>query len=264
MAIRAAAKLVALFVVCSPATGRVVRFNNSEAFTFRDADGNILDAHDGTVQLNQADNRYYMHVMSYGLCSEPKGESGCPASDFCGTGRDHNISVYSSEDLSYASWKFEGNAIDISNRPAGTVYRPDAHFNKNTNEWVLWWNWGNGTGNYLATATSKKPAGPFTLIQDSVSITREAERPGDFHLFVDDDVDNTAYVIYSASFVVIIERLTRDHLRSTLETSPLFGSGKAGDINYFVEAPTMFKRGQQYYVLFGESQYCVLCAFTVL
>lgn len=47
---------------------------------------------------------------------------------------------------------------------------------------------------------------------------------GDYHLFVDDDVNNTAYVIYSAQFNMWIERLTPDYL-SSANPSPLAGPG---------------------------------------
>jgi hypothetical protein len=42
---------------------------------------------------------------------------------------------------------------------------------------------------------------------------------------VDDDAAQTAYVVYSAGFVISIERLTSDHTDSTQESSPIFGTG---------------------------------------
>jgi hypothetical protein len=36
-----------------------------------DVNGQIVDAHDGTVQQFQPGGLYYMHAMQYGLCQEP-------------------------------------------------------------------------------------------------------------------------------------------------------------------------------------------------
>lgn len=73
---------------------------------------------------------------------------------------------------------------------------------------------------------------------------------GDYHLFVDDDASQTAYVIYSASHWMAIERLTPDYLSSTGATTGVFPV-------YFVEAPVMFKRSGVYYAVFGHC--CCYC-----
>ena len=73
---------------------------------------------------------------------------------------------------------------------------------------------------------------------------------GDYHLFVDDDASQTAYVIYSASHWMAIERLTPDYLSSTGATTGVFPV-------YFVEAPVMFKRSGIYYAVFGHC--CCYC-----
>jgi hypothetical protein len=36
-----------------------------------DVNGNIIDAHDGSVQQFEPGGLYYMHAMQYGLCREP-------------------------------------------------------------------------------------------------------------------------------------------------------------------------------------------------
>lgn len=72
----------------------------------RDTDGNIMDAHDGSIFLY--DDLYYYFGASYGLCKEPPGPSGCSVwhPGGCGFQLNHNISLYTSVDL--VEWKFEG------------------------------------------------------------------------------------------------------------------------------------------------------------
>jgi len=208
-----------------------------------DVNGNIIDAHDGTVQKFTIGNSslYYMHAMQYGLCEEP-ANLGCDQTpDHCGFLPDHNISIWSSPDLSSGSWEYVGNSISVEDRPPGVVFRPHLVYNPNTKLYVLWWNY-DYNGDFLAVATAPSPAGPFTLQNKVVNITKG--QSGDFALFVDDD--GTGYVVYSWAYVMHIEQLTPDFI---------YSSGKTGSdfSEYFVEAPVFFKRGDIYYVLFG---YC--------
>jgi hypothetical protein len=52
-----------------------------------------------------------MHAMSYGLCEEPAGQGCDQTPDHCGFLPDHNISIWSSPDLSSGSWEYVGNAV---------------------------------------------------------------------------------------------------------------------------------------------------------
>lgn len=36
-----------------------------------DVNGNIIDAHDGSIQQFEKNGLYYVHAMQYGLCEEP-------------------------------------------------------------------------------------------------------------------------------------------------------------------------------------------------
>ena len=115
-------------------------------------------------------------------------------------------------------------AVDLANRPPGTIYRPDATWNPNTNETVLWFNWLDAQGHYegYAAYTAPTPAGPYTRVRNQVNTSNACvagqrrqntrarlfshpphPRPlpraplpfcsancGDFHLFVD-PADNT-------------------------------------------------------------------------
>lgn len=108
------------------------------------------------------------------------------------------FSVFTSPDLSSGSWKYVANAIDVATRPAGTMFRPDIAFNAATKLYVLWWNWVTPSGEYkgYATSTSVSPEGPFTLVQEVVTLSHSNDtyHAGDWHFFIDDD--DTGYVIY--------------------------------------------------------------------
>lgn len=178
--------------------------------------------------------------------------TGCDSPDRCGFRLDHNLSVYTSWDLSSGSWAFQGYAFPWTERPAGTLFRPSAVFNPTTHEYILWWNYvyPNGTYAGFAVATSSKPQGPFEQRRAQVNI---AHLPaGDFHLFVDDD--GTGYVLYSADFWITIEELTPDFLGVS---GRAFDGFRGNRSEWGFEAPVMFKRKGIYYILFGPM--CCFC-----
>lgn len=66
-----------------------------------DSTGTILDGHDGRLQKFNDSGPYYLHTLAYGLCNEPNGQ-GCNQPDgrfSCGFRLDHNITVYTTDDL---------------------------------------------------------------------------------------------------------------------------------------------------------------------
>lgn len=117
----------------------------------------LYAAHDGSIQRFSPSGPYYMHAVSYGLCQAALPHGCDPTPDHCGFRQDHNISVYTSPDLSNGSWQYVADAIAIEDRPPGTVFRPSLVFNPHTRHYVLWWNyvssqvawvpeWGGGDG----------------------------------------------------------------------------------------------------------------------
>jgi hypothetical protein len=132
-------------------------------------------------------------------------------------------------------------------------------YNKYSGLFVLWYNWlppdVTFRYSYFGVAVSKKPGGPFKVVNPNASKTLANGNVGDFALFVDDDA--IAYIIYTSHIVnqpgkpthqMSVERLAGDYLSSLGATA---NSGFFGES--YVEAPTMFKRGSTYYALFG---YC--------
>lgn len=138
--------------------------------------GEILDGHDGVIRRWHDSGPYWLYTLSYGLCTEP-ARYGCDQTTpapACGFRLDHNVSIYTSADMSSGSWAYVGQAMDWTARPTGTVFRPDVVYNAKTSLYVLWQNWVAQNGSYMGFAafTSPDPAGPFTLVADVVPLTQ--------------------------------------------------------------------------------------------
>jgi len=216
-----------------------------------DVHGNIMDAHDGSIQQFEKGGLYYYHAMQYGLCELPP-KYPCDAQDLpghCGFQNDHNISIWSSPTMASGTWTYVGNSIDVSQRPAGIVWRPHLVYNPNTKLYVLFWNWVVGTHGYpgfIAVAIAATPGGPFKMANDKLNLTRGAS--GDFAIFVDDD--GKGYVIYSDCGVgLFMEELTSDYYHTSGGAVWTFPEKN-------VEAPFVFKKDGIYYALYT---YC--CCF---
>jgi beta-xylosidase len=243
------------FILAATAFAKLVLFDNTRP-RFDNA-GNIVNAHDGSIQKFKKDGPYYIHAAEYGLCKEP-ARYGCDQTpDHCGFQNNHNITIFKSYDLSSGSWQHVGNAIDVKDRPEGIVFRPHAVYNPIFKEYVLYWNYvAAGTYAGYAAASSKSPEGPFIMRNKLVNVTRAGA--GDFDIFIDDD--GTGYIIYdNQDHWMGIEQLTPDLLYSTGKKA-ICNPGAADPYFFstpFVEAPVMFKRNGTYYALFSHC--CCYC-----
>jgi hypothetical protein len=198
----------------------------------RDVQGHILDAHDGCLQF--FNGRYYLYGTAYGKTA--------------GFSINNRFRVYSSADLQH--WSLEGELL--KSPPDGVYYRPYVVYNPTTHKYVLWYNWYPKLWDgQVGVATSDTPVGPFTISNPNVQLSQAADHPGDGSLFVDKDA--TAYFIYTVigqGHAIRVEKLTRDYLGSTGESSPILAKG--------CEAPAMFRKEDTYYVLFDST--CCFCA----
>ena len=83
-----------------------------------------------------------MHAAQYGECADPP-KHGCETAGSnrtasCGFQPDHNVSIWSSPDLSSGSWRFEGQAVQCTEAPhCSILYRPHLVWNPNTKLYVL-------------------------------------------------------------------------------------------------------------------------------
>ena len=120
--------------------------------------------------------------MAYGSCHN----KGC-ASDDCGGRLDHNISIYSSPNLTSGSWSYVADLLPYDKRLSGTYYRPKVVFNPKTKKYVFWVNvlprasWSApvdfSKSSYLV-ATSDSPGGHYTVAVQNA--TTKFGEGGDF------------------------------------------------------------------------------------
>jgi hypothetical protein len=225
--------------------------------------GAILDDHDHQIRRFAPDGPFFMYALEYGNYPEPP-RYGCDGISAHGAGfrLDHNISVWTSPSLASGSWKFVRHAMEVAERPAGIIFRPDAIRVPSTGDYVLWMNVAvpGVIGATYAAARASTPAGPFRLAEKVVGLSpaNRTGRAGDFHLF-SDPADGKGYVIYSADSQVWIAELTDDYLGTTgqhfgpFPQPPGAPAGQTGS----VEAPSLFARDGVYYALMGWC--CCFC-----
>ena len=217
--------------------------------------GEIVNAHDGTIQWLQG--KWYYHGAQYREDPDPPQHGGQDTgSPF------HNVSIWTSPDLSSGSWEFVGQAVQCHLTPGcDKLYRPHTVYNPTTKLFVQYWNTRSNTN---GVATSPSPDGPFTF-RGRMNLSYHA--PGDFDVFVDRKGDGAAYIIFSAvedGHYIYIERLTPDFLNGNGEGVLIPGGHRdpvAGNLTAFPiefnEAPAMFERNGKYYALFGHC--CAFC-----
>jgi hypothetical protein len=216
-----------------------------------DVNGNIMDAHDCTVRV-LPNGTYVMHAIEYGLCVAPTGQ-GCDSTpDHCGFRDSHNVSVWTSPDMTSGSWTNAGYAFPLAARPASLIFRPDAIFNPNTNLWVLYYN-DAGRGNVYVSSTSASPFGPFTGFA-TTNVTDSTWSGGDFHLFTS---GSQGYIIWTGmsglpgdDHKIRISKLTPDFLGVT--SDPVYMFNDNAPTTTFNEAPSIFERNGVWYALFGH------------
>jgi hypothetical protein len=193
----------------------------------KDQKGEIIDAHDGNLMF--FNGKFYWYGTAYGKTD------GFSTANF--------FQVYSSSDLQ--SWKLEGPLLQ--NQTPGTYYRPKVIFNERTKKYVLWYNWYPvlWEGRY-GVAVADHPAGPFTVINPEVKLSRE--KVGDFNLLCD---GKEAFIAYNTidGHRIFVEKLDADFTGSSLETSTEITKG--------CEATSFFKRDSLYYLLTDRT--CCFC-----
>ena len=207
-----------------------------------DVFGNAIDAHDGQIQY--FDGRYHLYGTAYG-CGYEWNTPGAP---FCG------FVSYSSPDL--VSWTPDGPLFDATSalwqsRCDGSTYgcyRPHVVYNASTRKYVLWINaYDNGVGYHVFT--SDRPDGGFQeTAEPNLAVPEGAPggvNYGDQQVFVDHD--GTAYLSFTDW------RVGGDILIEKLDPTYTTGSGQWTSVGLrSTEAPTMFKRGDRYYLTYSD------------
>ncbi len=252
--LRASAILVAAIVAtisasvgASAAAAPQIKIDNGinpGAFRF-DTNHNAIDAHDG--EIKQFGNTYYLYGTAYG-CGYVRFQQ--PETPFCG------FKVYSSTDLQ--TWRDRGTLFNSAtanwqarcSSSTLSCYRPHVLYNPVSRRYVLWINSYDVAGGYHVF-TSPSPTGPFVerpLPQLSI------DNGGDFDLYL--DPSGVAYIAFTdplGGYQLAVQQLSPDYL-SGVGTAVI-----AGMTN--VEAPSMFRRGNIYYMTASDPN-CAYCAGT--
>ncbi len=226
--------VVLMTVVCcfmvtvNGAAQQTVVINNAQPRT--DVKGKIVDAHDG--RIIQFGKMFYWYGTKYGATN--------------GFTTANEYVCYSSSDL--IKWNYEGPLL--KDKPGGVYYRPHVVYNARTKKYVLWYNWYPKLWNgQFGVAISDLPTGPFTIINDHVTVKQNALGVGDLGVFTDDD--GKAYLSYNtiSNHKVSVELLNEDYTASTLQGSDFIAE--------HCEAGSMFKRNGLYYLLTDYT--CCFC-----
>jgi hypothetical protein len=248
----AAAFPAAAGAATQPFTTDIVNFDARGGQVVKpDINGDAVDAHDGDIL--RAGQRYYLYGTSYD-CGYGLLVSG---TRFCG------FKVYSSSDL--AHWRDEGFVFDADtptwaercSAPRFGCYRPHVAYNARTHKYVLWINGYDNQVNYRVF-TADSPTGPFVEgPEPQLAINRGAGvglNNGDHDLFV--DRDGTAYLAYTD--------IRAGHRQKVEKLDPTYttGTGEVADLGVSrTEAPSMFRRGDRYYVAYSDPT-CAYCPST--
>ncbi|KZS90282.1 Arabinanase/levansucrase/invertase [Sistotremastrum niveocremeum HHB9708] len=153
------------------------------------------------------------------------------------------VSCYSSNDL--LTWTRQNNALTpisgTSISSSNIVERPKVIFNKNNNQYVMWFH--SDTSNYgaamVGVATASSPCGPYTYKGSWKPLGADSR---DESIFQDSEAAQTAYLLYASdnNQNFKITQLDSNYYNVTSTVSELSGAT--------LEAPGIIKRNGVYYL----------------
>jgi sucrose-6-phosphate hydrolase SacC (GH32 family) len=239
-----------------PADARVMTVARSNVDPAHDDSGALLNAHETQIVQWEPGGLWHMYAMKYALChAGPNGKNGQACAKnrtLCDFRQDHNVSVFTSKDLSHGSWHWVADLLPSAAPPAA-YFRGKVLQNRLTELYVLWIFGGEN----LVIATSQSPTGPFQLHSVEHSGGALLHKTGDLSFYIDSDA--TAYIIYNANMQgIAIEQLAPDYLSSLGRSNAArFSSAVFGA--HATEAPVLFKKDETYYALFDHT--CCVCSY---
>ena len=118
---------IAVLLLCSgvlaPPNTAAVQITIDNTRPRLSVDGDIVNAHDGTIRWLEGE--WWIHAASYGtdpgtgeLCQDPPLH-GCDGggSGGCGFHPNHNVTTWSSPNLTSGSWRYRGDALRCQDLP---------------------------------------------------------------------------------------------------------------------------------------------------
>lgn len=209
---------------------------------FLDTNGDPINAHGGGFLFHKNVYYWYGEIKTGETYTPPANINwGGSRIDLVG------ISCYSSTDLIH--WEFRGNVLPaLTDDPSHDLYfknvaeRPKVVYNSLTNKFVMWLHVDSMDYKRARSgvAESDSPTGPFTYIQ---SFRPNDQMARDMTVFVDKK-SSVAYLITSSedNAVMHVSELTSNYTSFTGKWERIF-EGR------YMEAPTIFQRGELYYFI---------------
>lgn len=201
-----------------------------------DTDGNIVDAHDGSLLLDPVSGRFFLYGTHYQHCPlvpAPPSPGDC-VNKSCGW-FGNTFAAYSSATLESGTWRLESPNIVpgmATNNSGDTYFMPNVLYNAFTRTYVLAFNSQNPKQAALI-ASSLAPSGPFTILGD-LNLTYGCESQLDLWL---DPADGAAYARYNSARGQCMEALDPTFTRSNGSVA-CFDTGVG-----FLEGGGVFRRG---------------------
>jgi hypothetical protein len=165
------------------------------------------------------------------------------------------------------TWRDEGLLFDASTpywqAACGTgCFSPLVLFDPRRNRYVLWVNALNGQVNYRVL-TSASPTGPFTNVKvPSIDMPQQG---GDYDVFV--DRDETGWLAEAVQGSIVIQKLSSDYTDGVGASVPAVPATFPAPPDLWCvgqtfcglrEAPTLFRRGDFYYLVVSDPA-CPYC-----
>ncbi|KAI2627831.1 carbohydrate-binding module family 35 protein [Hypoxylon sp. NC1633] len=199
---------------------------------WRDTDGNLVNAHAGSVLL---DNGTFWWFGEYKIEGHVEGAG---------------VSVYSSDDL--ATWTFHGLALEpVSGHryisPSSIIQRPKVVYSETTGKYHMWWHADNSSYGLLLQgfATADTIAGPYQFVAATAPLGNWSQ---DFGMFTDYK-DGRTYALYSNGDSVegrdIYLTSYNEDVTELADVTYRFGK-------YDLEAPTIVQTDKSYYALMSH------------
>jgi hypothetical protein len=245
-----------------------------------DTDGKTLET--GELQIfdnHERDGYWYLYESNWGCCRQVNcctnnparawPDNGCweccpeQVGSACTYALNHTVTAYRTRD--FKKWHNLGELVRPSDRNPGILFVPRVVFSAVDKRYVMWFENYNQTAppvpgvpmkGHYSIAVSTSASGPFKVIKDGPHASATfncSDTQGDFDLFTDED--GTSYIIVTHYTFFCIERLDAHALAGTGETAKIVAMDplikEKGHPNGD-EAPTMFRRGELYYVTYAS------------
>jgi hypothetical protein len=233
------------FLPLLASSGRTVVIDNVHPRL--DTEGNIVNAHDGSLLFDAPSQRFFLYGTHYQACPlvPPPPSPGDCVNYTCGW-KGNTFAAYSSPDLTSGSWRLESTSIApgmAANNTANYYFMPNVLRNAATGTYVLAFNVPNA---FISVAVSQQPQGPFTIL-GAMPLAHKIQ--SQFDLWMDPRT-GLAYARYNAGPGQCIELLNAAFTAGT-------GNVTCIDVGGFLEGGGVFRRGDLVYVQGGPG--CCFC-----